>query len=74
MASSTTPRDYSLTAQNYRLLAQRLRDQAANSYLPETRSELESMARRYELRADGAENSLRPSTSLGSKTPAGQAR
>jgi hypothetical protein len=68
MASSLPDREYWLTAQNHRLLARRLRDQAANFYSPEMRSELESMARRYELRADRAENSLKQNTSLGSET------
>jgi hypothetical protein len=73
MAGSLPDRGYSLTAQNYRLLARRLRDQAANFYSPEMRSELESMAHSYELRAGRAENSLRQSTSLSSETPVGQA-
>jgi hypothetical protein len=70
MTSSLPNRDYLLTAQNYRLLARRLRDQAANSYSPEIRSELESMARHYELRAEGAENSLNPRVDeTGSRSP-----
>jgi hypothetical protein len=74
MANSLPDQDYSLSAQHYRLLAKRLRDKAANFCSQEMRSELESMARVYELRADRAENSLRQSTSLGSDNSVGQSR
>lgn len=73
MASSLAVAGYSLTSQNYRLLAQRLRDQAANSCSAEIRSELESLARHYEHRANGAENLLRQSARLHLEAPVNQA-
>ncbi len=69
MGSSLAAKDYLFIAQNYRLLAQRLRDQAVNSYSAEIRLELESMARHYALRADGAEISQRQSASPHLETP-----